>query len=294
MSDRLNELIPSWVRHLRARNLAPRTIKSYEGSAWEFAIACADPKADEITQAMLEEYFEALMKRTSASNAATSYRRLQQLFRWLLEEGEINDSPMRRMSPPQVPEVPIPIVGPTDIKALLAACEGTRFEDRRDAAIVRVLLDTGIRASELVGLEVDDIDWDYNVLTVLGKGRKPRSVPFGTKTSEALDRYLRARRQHIYADLPDLWIGAKHAITASGVTQMIERRCARAGIDPIGLHRFRHTAAHEWLAAGGQEGDLEMLMGWAKSSGMTRRYGRSAAAERARDAHRRLGLGDRY
>lgn len=292
--DRLSDLLPSWERTLKARNRAPRTIASYLSTAREFIDAAGDLEVDAVTQATVEDHIDGLLARTSASNAATAYRRLQQLFRWLTEEGEIPESPMRRMSPPAVPDKPIPVITDDTIRRLLKACEGRGFTDRRDAAIVRLLLDTGIRASELVGLAVADVDWSYSVVTVLGKGRRLRSVPFGSKTSEALDRYQRARRQHRHADLPNLWLGVKGPLTTSGVTQLLERRAQRAGVPPTGLHRWRHTAASNWLANGGQEGDLEMLMGWSKHSGMVKHYGRSAAEQRARDAHARMGLGDRY
>jgi integrase len=73
---------------------------------------------------------------------------------------------------------------------------------------------------------------------------------------------------------------------------MLDRRAEKAGVGHVHPHQFRHTAAHRWLAEGGGEGDLMMLMGW-KSRQMVSRYDASAAAERARDAHRRMALGDR-
>lgn len=293
MADTLDDLIPSWERSLRARNRAPRTINDYTKTARQFTNWLGPIPARDVNRGHIEAYIDQRLAATSAATAASDYRRLQQFFAWLHNETEIDDNPMARTSPPHIPDRPVPIIPDTDLAALLATCRTRRFEDRRDEAILRVLIDCGIRSGELVGLTETDIDFEYQVVVVLGKGRRPRSVPFGAKTTEALDRYLRVRRHHRHADLPALWIGTKGTLTASGVQQMIDRRCVRAGVGHVHLHQFRHSAAHAWLAGGGQETDLQRIMGW-KSADMLRRYGASAADTRARDAHRRLGLGDRF
>jgi site-specific recombinase XerD len=211
----------------------------------------------------------------------------------MADEDEIPAHPMARMRPPIVPEQPVPVLEPEQITALLAACEGKEFADRRDAALVHLFLDTGVRLAELTGATLDDVDLSGRTLTVLGKGRRGRTVAFGTRTARALDRYLRSRARHKRAELSALWLAERGgAMTSSGLTQAVKRRGEAAGIKSLHPHQLRHTSVHGWLSAGGAEGDAMQLFGW-KSRQMLSRYGASAAAERARAAHRRHGLVDR-
>lgn len=199
---------------------------------------------------------------------------------------------MAGMRPPDVPEQPVPILSDDELRVLLVDCSGSSFEDRRDTAIIRLFDDGGMRRSELLGMKVEDLELDEHVAFVLGKGRRERACPFGHKTAVALDRYLRVRARHRYAQLPWLWLSRRGQLQTSGLVIMLKRRSRRAGIGPIHPHQFRHTLAHNWLDNGGSEGDLMRLMGW-KSRNMLDRYGASAASRRARDAHRRMSLGDR-
>lgn len=198
---------------------------------------------------------------------------------------------MAKMSPPNVPVQPPPIIPDDELLALLKACEGSSFEQRRDRAIVMMLWTTGVRAGEVMGLAVEDVDLKRGIFTVLGKGRRRRLVELLPKTLEAVDRYLRARRNHPAHSSPALWLGAKGPLSTSGLAQMLDRRCNAAGIKPINPHRFRHTFAHHAKSLGMSDGDLMAIAGW-RSPQMLQRYGASAAAERARAAHRRIFEGE--
>ncbi len=115
-----------------------------------------------------------------------------------------------------------------------------------------------------------------------GKG-KTRVVGFGSRTALALDRWLRVLLPSPSAPL--------FGLTESGTYQALSARAKVAGVSGFHSHRMRHTFAHRWLLARGNEGDLMQVPGWSSPS-MLRRYGASAASERARIAQRALGLGD--
>lgn len=241
----------------------------------------------------LEMWIIAQRETMKPATITTRYRSVQQFFRWLVDEGEIKESPMARMRAPAIPEPDTPVLTDGQVKALLAACDGRTFEDRRDTAIIRMLIDTGMRRTEIASILLTDLDIDAQTAHIMGKGRRPRTSRIGRKTSVALDRYLRERKKHRLAYLPELWLGLSGPLTGNGVYKMIRRRAQQAGVGQAWTHLFRHFFADVWLREGGQETDLMRLAGW-RSRSMMSRYAARNADERARMAHEQIAPGDRF
>lgn len=311
----LSPLVASWARSLRSRNVSPNTERVYLRAASALAafLVTYEPPAggdamrpaptelegDEgVHREHVEAFITHMTEATSAVSAAQYFRSCRTFFNWLVEEEEMDRSPMRKMKPPQGTEKEVPIIGDDDIKRLLATCKGTSFIDRRDRALLLMFVDTGGRLSEIMLRTQEKLDLDINVLHVRGKGDRERPLPFGRTTALAMDRYQRAAAKYLKRPLEPgdpLWISYKRrdALGVWGMEHMLKRRCTEAGIPAINPHRFRHTFAHLWQVEGGGDDALMRIMGWS-SREMLNRYGRSAGEERARRRHGEISPGDRF
>jgi site-specific recombinase XerD len=307
-SASLTRLLPSWRLALEGAGKSPKTITSYLSSVVKLASYLRTSGLPDDTEqtgaAEIRSFLAVEIERTSAVSASVQYRNLRVYFGWLAREGERQaDNPMLLVDKPKAPARAKPFLSDDNLKALLKACEGNTIEARRDTAIVRTLIDTGVRVSGLANIRYDPADDRRNDvylsarrLRVRLKGGAEHWIPIGAKTASAIDRYIRARARTPHAGSPWLWIGTRgrgvEHMTDSGIRSMLKRRARKAGVQSVNPHRFRHTFADNWLAAGGSVDDLMNIAGWTTYD-MPRLYAKGRGIERAREAHERLSPGDR-
>ena len=287
----LVDLAPSWARHLRATGAKPGTLEVYLRAVRQYA-EHAGPDA-EVDRTTAVEWLADLAGHASPSTVRSRFRALSLFFTWCVAEGELPANPLAGMKPPTATVPMTPTLTEDQLLGMLKATrlERDEFHRRRAEAILRVFLDSGCRLSEVAGLRVVDVDLKTEMLTVMGKGSRERRVPIGTRCADALDRYLRVRKRHRLAAAESLWLGIRGPMAQDGVDRVLRNLADRAGIEGFHAHRLRHTFAHRWLKAGGQERGLMTVAGWS-SPQMLARYGASLAEERAVEEARRLGLGD--
>jgi site-specific recombinase XerD len=280
-----------WVLHLKSEHRAERTITTYLNALRRLDEFLADRGMPRELRAIRREHLEAwiadMLERNQAGTVSIAFRAVRPFFRWLVDEDEIDRSPMDKMKAPVPPTNPPSVLSDADIGRLLATCKGPDFISRRDLAMLSLLLDTGIRRGELSALRVGDLNLGQMVAFVEGatsKSRRGRAVAFGPSTAKAITRYLRhPKAPHGTAEA--LWRARTGLpLTGNEVYHTIRRRAQQAGLK-VYVHQLRHTWASRMLAAGHSEGDVMALGGWS-SRDMLSRYGASAASDRAIAAYR--------
>ena len=312
----LRSLVKGFVLTKRTEGKSPRTVEDYDENLRRF-LWYADRQgwSDDIrflTEWQIRDFLGYVGTETNrwgleGNGSETSQCRashttlhhywvtLSNFFNWLVKEGFVAESPAARIrvAKPK-PKVVIPYGG-DEIGRMLAVCDydyehNARFVGSRNRAMVLVLLDTGVRLSELVNIKVRDINNDTGHIRVLGKGSKERVVRIGKAAQKALWRHLTCRGHNA---VEALWLTEEgRPLHNTGVQSLIKRLKERAGITGDGsTHKFRHTFAMSFLRAGGGVFHLQYLLGHSDLE-MTRRYTSALGMEDALRAHEKASPAD--
>jgi len=290
----LPELLASWLVVLRAQQKSPQTLRSYRLGVEAYLDFCAQqgitPPA--LTKANVTRWLASL----DDSEAATVRLRLTavRLFaRWLADEEGFDADPILVLKSPRLDQRAVPDLSENEIRRMLKACDGAELRDKRDKAMLTMLAETGLRAAELLALNVVDVDVQACTVHVIrGKGAKGRRVRFSPGCAAVLDRYTRSRRSAGHpGDSGPLWVSIRGSrLSYTGLVTTLKGRARDAGVTGFHIHRLRHTAAVRWLKSGGTETGLMAHAGWTDNT-MIGRYSRAASEQLAAEEFDRLNLG---
>ena len=281
----VSKAIERYLRYHKAAGNSPKTIKWHETSLIQFAAFLATENhsgaLDDLCADDLRGYIAQLQGRElSQSSVATKARSMKAWGKWLVLEGYISRDPFARVQQPRVDDTPKPTFTPQEVDRLLEACRGeTTRTGLRDFAVLLLLFSTGLRASEVVGLRVEDVNWDKGVIIVQrGKGGKLRVVPLGRPVEKLLTKYLDSPKRKPKPGVATLFVTYYgEAFTYDTLYQAVKARGLTAGVE-VNPHKFRHSCAIQYLRNGGKIETLRAMLGHT-SLRMTLHYARIAAVD---------------
>ncbi|MBI2857989.1 MAG: tyrosine-type recombinase/integrase [Chloroflexi bacterium] len=193
-------------------------------------------------------------------------RTLKAFFSWASREGYVSSNPMANVPVPKAPSKVITTFSQDQFAALVGLCLSSDREGRRNLAILFLLLDTGIRVSELVNIDSEDVDLAEGSIRIrVAKGSKERVVPIGSLAQKSLWKYMTAYRpQPLTGQVKRLFLSERGLpLTKSGIQQMLRRYGRSAGLTMVRCspHTFRHTFAKDYLMNGGDIFSLQKILG---------------------------------
>jgi site-specific recombinase XerD len=288
--DEYDALADSWDLALRAERKAKGTLTTYRRGLTAYAKWCQERGEDPaLTRTHVQQFIAAFFDRGGKPTTAGNYLSALRLFvAWCVAEGEDVPDEIAGMKNPKESKTYRPPLDAAELEAMVSTCDTKTFLGKRDEAVLRFMVDTGGRSSEILGVTLENLWIPKGRVLFKGKGDKERLAAFSPRTGLALDRYLRVRRKHRLADSPLLWLGDRgQHFTYGGLWPMVKKRAALAGVVDVHPHRFRRTFADKWLSEGGSVDGLMAIAGW-ESMEMIKLYAGARANVRALDEHQRL------
>jgi site-specific recombinase XerD len=280
---KFSQAVEGYTLHAQARHLSWHTIADYHNTFRKLgAFLAADPPIPDITTVQLREFFSAC---TVSNKTLINYRTgLSALWTWALKEKLVTANIVHDVQSPKAEDRAVEPFTEADVRAMLGALDKSKIYRRpgqrptnhslatatRNRAIILLLLDTGVRASELCELTIVHCDIKNRTIKVFGKGAKERILPFSPSTGQAIWRYLATRKD---ARMNETLIATPDGrpLGRDDLRRLIFNIGERAGVHGAHPHRFRHTFAINFLRNGGNAYALQMALGHA-SMDMVRKY----------------------
>lgn len=275
MLNNPTEALTHFIKYVQIeKNFSVHTVREYEADIKQFlhflnqeGVYCLTDVEYLHARLYVTKLYEENMARTSISRKISSIR---SFFRYLNREVDLDDAPFRSLYHPKKEERLPSFFYEEELQQLFAASGGDDEKSIRNRAILELLYATGIRVSECVSIEVNQVDFAYSILRVMGKGRKERIVPFGQYAHDALQRYMDEARPKLMKDKDHqrLFVNMRGGeLTARGVrhilSEMMEEASLHAKIYP---HMLRHTFATHLLNNGADLRTVQELLGHAHLS----------------------------
>lgn len=284
----MKEIIREFMLDCETGNLSQATLTLYKRTLRDFATSLEKESLNEIDPSDIRAWIKRLRERPGRSKdsqglSPTSIKTyvavIKSFFAWAIREGLIENqkNPMRAIRTPKVPRKVIPSLDRDTLNRLLKSWDSPRASSRRNQVMIVTLLDTGLRASELLGLQLDDFDPARGSLTVNGKGNRQRLVPISETVSKMLNAYIENVRPHLAKDQANGYVFLSQkgrSLKAAELSRIVRRAKAEAGINGATIctpHTLRHTFALSWCRNGGNVLYLQKILGHS-SLDMTRRY----------------------
>jgi integrase/recombinase XerC len=276
-----------FLRHLRERNVSPHTIKAYTGDLDTFAAYIGERNWKAIDHIAIRSFLSHLYdKGLSKTSVARALAAVRSLYRWLAQEGVVEQNPAKLVSTPRLPKKLPRVPTIEEINAVLDAKmpEVASFPER-DRLMFELLYGCGIRNSELVGINLDDISLSNEAILIRGKGKKERYVPFGGSALAALSVYLPWRQQLLLTlrNVSKSTTSAKTTsallvnqrggrLTTRSVGRIVKRIAVAKGLSPdVHPHTLRHAFGTHMLEEGADLRAIQELLGHERLA-TTQRY----------------------
>jgi site-specific recombinase XerD len=282
-----------YLTSVQSENKSDRTVEIYSYNLNLFLKHTGDLKIRDINVLHVREFMASRKKTVNPSTQHQGFRVLRTFFNWCIEEGFLEISPMKNINAPELHSREIQTYTKAEIQSMMNLCRKTDLRGARNRAMIAVLIDTGIRESEIVDLKVNMVNFKDGAIRVIGKKNKERTVHISSKAQKELWKYtllrdIRGRSRETLFLSEEM-----NPLTPDGFRAIIRKIGLAAGVPRPGVHKFRHTFAIEYLRNGGDIVTLKYLMGHTNIA-TTMKYLTALNADDAGRAHSKFSPGDRF